>query len=265
MSTPAPDQDFNPFSAPAVAAKVAPNQPGYHLPQYSIVRLGLQLIYYSFVGIALLMILIVAVTFVSFQIAAPGRGPMWGGMFGVMTMMGLGIFAAGIVSFTGFCMCGACPNPNEKTLAFTSIFCFLLYFGASIFGEVPLTMSRGAAGAILSAALQIIGGLASIACSITFCLLLKRIGKNISSRSMERSAQSAMIWFCILIAGTVVFAFGAGVFAAVNANGANPPTGFELGGILFALGFFIVGLGTFFKYLAMLRSGIKELNPNRNV
>ena len=256
MSTPAPDQDFNPFSAPAVAAKVAPNQPGYHLPQYGTVRLGLQLIYYSIAGIALLMILILAITFVG--------GPFLGGMLGVMAS-GLLIFSGGIALFTGFCMCGACPNPNEKTLAFTSIFCFLLYFGASIFGEVPLTMSRGAAGAILSAALQIIGGLASIACSITFCLLLKRIGKNISSRSMERSAQSAMIWFCILIAGTVVFAFGAGVFAAVNANGANPPTGFELGGILFALGFFIVGLGTFFKYLAMLRSGIKELNPNRNV
>ena len=256
MSTPAPDQDFNPFSAPAVAAKVAPNQPGYHLSQYGTIRLGLQLIYYSIAGIALLMILILAITFVG--------GPFLGGMLGVMAS-GLLIFSGGIALFIGFCMCGACPNPNEKTLAFTSILCFLLYFGAAIFGGVPIQMSGGATVAILSAAIQIIGGLASIACSITFCLLLKRIGKNISSQLMEKSAQSAMIWFCILIAGTVVFAFGAGVFAAVNANGANPPTGFELGGILFALGFFIVGLGTFFKYLAMLRSGIKELNPNRNV
>ena len=257
MSTPAPDQDFNPFSAPAVAAKVAPNQPGYHLPQYGTVRLGLQLIYYSIAGIALLMILILAITFVG--------GPFLGGMLGVMAS-GLLIYSGGIALFIGFCMCGACPNPNEKTLAFTSIFCFLLYFGASIFGEVPLTMSRGAAGAILSAAMQMIGGLAGLASSITFCLLLKRIGKNISSPLMEKSAQSAMIWFSVLVGGVVVFAFGAGAFAADNTNGTSIISGsFELFGFLFAVAFFFVGLGTFFKYLAMLRSGIKELNPNRNV
>lgn len=260
MSNATPDQDYNPFSAPAVAAKANPNHlPNIHLTQYNVVRIGLQMIYYSIVAIVLLVILMIALMTISFQ-TARGGGPGLG-TFGDIAIV-LGFFVAGIASFIGFCLCAACPNANEKTLALTSIFCFLLYVGASIFGGFPLAITSGLAGVILAASIQIIGGLASIACSITFCLLLKRIGKNISSQLMEKAAHSAMIWFCVLIGSAVVFGFGVGALA--TANGPDIP-GFELIGFVFAVAFFIVGLGTFFKYLAMLRSGINELKPNKNV
>lgn len=262
MSTPEPD--FNPFSAPAVAAAASPNQPNVQLEQYRTVRLGVQLIYYSIAATALLVILMVVIALVG--ISNPGiRGNMGGtglSTFGVVGLMAFGVVGAMLTSLIGFCMCGACPNPNERTLALASIACFFLYVGSSVLARVLSGISLTQANALTAMSVQLLGGFAGIACLVTFCLLLKQIGRNISSQPMERNSQSAMTWFCVLIGGSFLVAIFVWTYAAASSNNTSRIDG--LFGIFYLAFVVIVGLTTLFKYLAMLRTSIDELKPKTN-
>lgn len=262
MSSPEPDQNLNPFSAPAVAATGNPDQPQTSLGQYSTVRMGLRLMYYSIAAIALLVIFMVVITFASFGLMSGGGNGPGLSLFGAIGLLSLGMIGAFLASLVGICMCGTCPNPNEKTLALTSIVCFFLYVGSSISGRFVLSLFDVQFAAILLTVTRGGGSLASIVGSITFCLLLKRIGKNISSQRMMKTAHNALVWFVILIVSVFVGATLMWVVEISRANSMRPDPGFAF---LFLGIFAIVGLVSFFLYLAMLRAGINELDPNRDV
>jgi len=262
MNNPESDQNVNPFSAPTVAATVNPDQPKIHVGQYSKVRIGLKLMYYSIAAMALLVILMVLLTFTSIgMMSGRGNGPGMS-LFGAMGLMSLGMVGAFLASLVGICMCGSCPNPNEKGLAITSIICFFVYVGSTIFGRFILNLVDVETAMMFFGLNRGAGHLASIVGSVTFCLLLKRIGKNISSQKMIKSAHSALIWFGVLIGGGffgAILMFTATV-ATSRGNGTNPTFA-----IIFVGVFLVVGLGSLFQYLAMLRAGIDELKPDSHV
>lgn len=256
MSNPAPDQ-LNPFSAPTVPAAAPLSQPRVHLAQYGTVRLGLQLIYYSIAAMVGLFVLMLVFTF-----AGIASGEM-GLLAAIAGFVGLGIIAAGLASLVGFCMCGACPNPNERTLAFIAIFCFVAYVAAAVLSSITPIIAQTEAGSFVSMLISAIGNIASIVCTIMFCLLLKRVGKNISSQSLERKSQNALISFLVFL-GFCCLGI-AGMFAIGTFSGQGMPIGLEFYAGMFGLIMAALGLITLFYFLAMLRTGINELRPIQHV
>lgn len=250
MSNTNPDPDFNPYSAPAVVAEASQPQLLIQLEQYRTVRFGLQLIYYSIAAVAILMILLVVSTAIGF-----------GGVTLIFTIVsGMGIFVAALVSIVGFCMCAACPNPNEKTLAFSSILCLMINVAGTLLSNLMPVFAVNETLLIFSGVASAVGSIANFAGSILFCLLLKRIGSNISSDSLKRNSQRALIWFLVLIGIIIFFVVGTSLFGAIGRGW----VGAEALLVIFGLTLIVSGLITFFKFLSMLRTGIDELKLNRH-
>ncbi|QEG24195.1 hypothetical protein [Mariniblastus fucicola] len=260
MSEPLPEKDFNPFATPAIATPADNFQPVIDLARYSTVRIGLQLIYYSVAALALMVISLVVLSFVvgGMQTSGPGGPPP----VAIITILilGLGFVIPSVTALVGFCMCAACPHPNEKSLAVMSIIAFFLNFAAAFLGGL-------AAGGInvgaLSTLISLIGNMAGIACLVFFCLLLKRIGKNIGSELMQKNSKSTLGWFITFIVVGIGGSFAVGVLAYAFAS-SRGLSGFSMLAIPLATGMLVLSLGTFFKFLSMLRSSIKELSPRTN-
>ena len=262
MSNQIPAQpEFNPYSTPAVDTSQNIPFSEMQLGQYATVRTGLKLIYYSIAAVAIIAIVITFIGLASAGFMAQsvnaGVGAAELGFAGVLFAGGTGILIAGITSIIGFCMCATCPNPNEKTLAIVSIVAFFISFGVSILSGI-----LEAAGAGLSAivALPIVSNIAQIVFMVTFCLLLKRIGSNISSAPLERRSKSALVWFGLLVS-TMVVGFIAMVVILPFAPDRDV---FAIGAVIPGLAIIVLGLGTLFQSLAMLRLGIVELTPKHD-
>lgn len=259
-----PDPQFNPFATPGVA--VAPSgiaSTSLPLQRYSLVRIGLQMVYYSIAAMFLMLILIVAVSLFGFSMlrAGPGGGPPPGlGLMGLGMGLGvLGVIAAFITMLVGFCLCIATPNSNEKPLAIISVVCFFLSFGLGFVGGI----FDGPGTETMSAIFTMVGNISSCASSVVFCMFLKRVGQNITSEVLRKSAHSALIWISLTF---VVAIFGGGLLAILGGTGAfsinrNSEDLLAIIGIPFGLAMIVLGLGTLFSYLAMLRTGINELKP----
>lgn len=252
MSNTTPGPNFNPYSAPAVAVEANPQQPWIQLAQYRTVRLGLQLIYYSIAAMAGFMILLLVSSIFL------GAGNLISAV-----LVGLGFIVAALVSVIGFCMCAACPNPNEKTLAFSSILCLMINVAGTLLSSLLPVFAVNEPLLVFSAVVSIAGSIANFVGSILFCLLLKRIGSNISSDPMKRNAQSALNWFLVLTCFVVLFVAGAFFLGTMFAGGGRPG-GIEIFIGIFALVMIVLGLITFFKFLSMLRTGINELDSSRH-
>ena len=113
---------------------------------------------------------------------------------------------------------------------------------------------------IFSGVASAVGSIANFAGSILFCLLLKRIGSNISSDSLKRNSQRALIWFLVLIGIIIFFVVGASLFGAIGRGW----VGAEALLVIFGLTLIVSGLITLFVFLSMLRTGIDELKLNRH-
>ena len=186
------ETEANPFASPTVATAANIPSEKTHLQQYSTVRTGLQLTYYSIAAIAVALILVVAVSVFNFN----GQAELGTMFFGTMALFTLIVFVAGAASLVGFCMCAASPHPKERQLAFISIAGFICYIAASIASAV---MEGGGFPGMVQI-LSLAGTIANVVSTITFCLLLKRIGKNISKPKMAKAAHSAMLWYISLLA-----------------------------------------------------------------
>ena len=267
MSSQLPAQpEFNPYSTPAVDTSQNIPFSEMQLGQYATVRTGLKLIYYSIAAVAIIAIVITFVGLASAGFMAQsvnaGVGAAELGFAGVLFAGGTGIFIAGITSIIGFCMCATCPNPNEKTLAIVSIVAFFISFGVSILSGILEAAGAGLSTivALPIVALPIVSNIAQIVFMVTFCLLLKRIGSNISSAPLERRSKSALVWFGLLVS-TMVVGFIAMVVILPFAPDRDV---FAIGAVIPGLAIIVLGLGTLFQSLAMLRLGIVELTPKHD-
>ena len=144
----------------------------------------------------------------------------------------------------------ASPQPDEKPLAIGSVACFILSIGGTFVGTgLNWFVGGGNAEVFLYTAAGILSNISTIC----FCLLLRRIGRNISSSSLEKAAYSMLVWYEIFFA----ICIGAGVAVAMSS--------FQSAALWLwvssSIAIVIVALIILLKYLAMLRSGITELKP----
>ena len=245
------EPEFNPFAAPAIAPTANGALPELRLKQYATVRLGLQLIHYAVTAIATVIVLVFLFSFMGPVVSRylPRQVFMT-----VAVLFPLGILAAIIVSLVGFCLCTACPNPNEKWLARTMIVCTLICFGASIceiyFGSRypdPNYVTENRVPLLIAC-------LAIIAAMFMFCFLLKQIGMNISSEAMQKNAHITLVWFGLLIAVSI---------GIILASATEIAPRFNWPSLVFGLILLTVALtlGTLFQFLSLVRNGIHELRP----
>ena len=259
-----PAPEFNPFATPNVASITNAAVDDVPLQKYSLVRNGLQLVYYSIAAIFLMAILIVVGAFVGFSSIGPGPnggGPPNGFGF-LMIAMGLGalgMFGAFIAMFVGFCLCLATPNSNEKPLATISVICLVLSIGLAMASGV---LEEFASSALLAAVLSFIGNILQCVSTIAFCMFIRRVGENISSLSLQRSAKSALTWMGLLYGVALIGGVSVAILGGMSSV-SGPSTGdlFAIIMIPFGLAMIVLGLGALFTYLAMLRTGINELKP----
>lgn len=247
------DNRSNPYAPPRVSPASAPaiSAGDISLGQYKTVRSGLQMIYYSIGVIAGVCVVFLATAFI-FAIATDG--PAASGFREIFFATGLVCIVTVFVSIVGLCMTLTSPRSDEKFLATTSNVCFFL---SILGGGISFGMTgRGESAGML---LMLIATVAATASPIFFCLLLKRIGRNISNSRMQKSARSTLVWHGILF-GVCIVAWVAVLF--LFANRGSSFISISLINLL-SLGAYVVILGvaltTLFKYLAMLRSGISEL------
>jgi hypothetical protein len=266
---------INPFATPDVHSFAKPQFPDVDLRQYASVRSGLQFIYYSVFALILIMILgVVLLGLLGMYSAAPNSGgnnaiATTAGV--IMTLFGLGILTTLIASFIGLCRCTSCPNPNEKTLAITSVLGTVFYFIGSILSVLGGVGPVSQPVAIASVAGSLLGPVALFVGTIAFCLFLKRIGSNISSRRMKRSSHAALIWFILLnlVSALGFLLLGVLIFFAIGARPGGPPSTAGPAMVMFTIPFLIavvvLGFGTMFQFLSMLVNAIHELKPHTDV
>lgn len=255
----------NPFAAPSVAAAesvhplTAEGMPP--LAQYSVVRTGLRLIYYSIATVAGLFVVMMVL---GFALSVSGGGASMGGG-SLFFLAGIVSLVAMLVMLVGFCMTIACPQSDEKPRAVISVLSFFLAFGISMVGNLFwVRLASPSNMAVASLAVSLCSNLLYLVSSVLFCLLLKRIGRNISSRRLERNARSMLVWYGILF---VVFIVAGGLMSFTAFTSMGPSGGrsssfarnSQLLGVVGGLAILVVALVVLFKYLAMLRAGIDEL------
>ena len=267
-----PEQpEINPFATPGVVARVDPGQSDLDLKQYATVRMGLQFISYSAVALILLTIL---ATILFGMIAMYSSGPNMGGndaiqmtAFFTMLLFLVGMLGTTVGSLIGVCMCASCPNPNEKGLAITSVMSIFAYLGISVLSVFSGTVF-GVAGpgnqsmAVINFVASLLGTVAFTVGTVTFCLLFKRIGANISSERLSKSAHVAMIWFILLNVVSIVGFILLVVVAWFSfANGPGVMVFFAIVAIPLSIVVIAMGFGTLVQFLSMVSNGIQDLKP----
>jgi len=265
MNIPSSDPEFNPFSAPA-SVETASNAPKLTIPLigYSTVRRGLQLIYYSIAAMALMVISMLLMGLAGIFMSNSSVSGFEASGMAIFGLFGLTVIGAMLAYLVGICMCCASPNPNEKGLAVSACICFFANIGASVLQQVLAFVSTDETVFILIAIVSNLGSLAGVASTILFCLLLKKIGTNIGSQLLEQASKSALNWFFLLIGVAIVGVVAMIGFAFLGGTGGMRTNAGAGVLIVFGLGFLFLGLGSFFKYLAMIRTGIDELKPPSN-
>ena len=249
------DNLSNPFASPGVAttSEQFAAAVGYSLQQYATVRTGLKMIYYSIATLAAIVILGIIFSFIGVS-----NGPEMVAARLVVMAVGIAALVAMLMLIVGFCMTLGTPRSDEKTLAIISVVCFFVSIGLFLLS----TFLLGGMGAVF---LSLGTNLLNVVSTILFCLFLKRVGRNISSSRLEKSARSTLVWYgiffvvCIVGAAMMWLSF-ASVSPSPNAGRGVPSTLTWLP-LIFGLVMVVVALTTLFKYLAMLRTGIDELAP----
>lgn len=247
-------EQTNPYSTPTVTSKVAQSEV-ISVEQYSTVRRGFQLIYYSVAVIAGMVVLLVVLSLLGSGMSPTNSSASSSVVVGAFALFGLTVVAAGLAMLVGFCMCAACPNPNEKTKA--------AVFLVSFFLGMILGIASGVLEEFQPVSAMIcewLSSLLNVVSTVAFCLFVMQIGTNISSKNLYKSSKSALTWYGVLIGGALAFV---AVTIAIAASGSQAvDSSFmivtPLAGILA-----VIGLGAFFKFLSMIRSGIVELKPKQ--
>ena len=265
-----PEGQANPFAFPASMA-VAESDPAAEmkppLAQYSKVRRSLQLIYYSIATLAGMLVLLLLVVFVLIAIGEP-EGPSdsvaASAFRGFTNLCGIVSLIAIVVMLVGFCMTIACPRPDERLRAISSVVCFFLSASILIAGNIFMMdqlYPPDSATAYLF--LSFVACILSFASAFLFCMLLERIGRNISSSRLEKIAGSLLVWYVILL---IVVLVGGGImsFDVFNNDRANRTNLLSdnaqlLLGPVWVLATFGIALTVLLKSLAMLTIGIEEL------
>ena len=262
MADTSEDDQANPFASPKTATASKPaDHPKIPLEHYAKVRLGLQIVYNSIGILAGVFVLTSAsAVFLVFTVSSTGGSALRTLFF---SCIGLICLIAMLALIAGFCMTLASPRRDEKTFAITSVVCFFL----AIAGAFAGTLLAWAAGIGLGALLSLTASVLSNVSAISFCLLLKRIGRNIASFRLQVSARSMLVWygifFTIGVTGLIVMLLSS--FQLRRATGPQNSSSeivfIDWFGTVFGFAIFIVALVNLFKYLAMLRTGINELKP----
>lgn len=249
----------NPYASPGYIKMPAKPKPGLHggapLARYQTVRRGLQFIYYAIVTSILFFIALIGVGTVSAFVAFGEIGVL--AKLGVLGVVGL-FLACGFCVVTGFFMCLWAPEPNEKSKSLTFVALHVLSFLISLIGALTMGVMVNAEPTIITARLilNLVTNLMVFAANIFFILFIMQIGKNIKSAALVGSAKSAMKWLIAIVVGMVLLIASTSV--ALMLGPANVDGTFLLtaGASIVLL---IVGLGAFFKIMAMIRAGITHL------
>ena len=214
------------------------------------------MIYYSIATLAVVVILSTVFAFIGVS-----NGPeAMAVQAGFRLLLGLLLRIAMLALIVGFCMTLATPRSDEKSLAIISVVCFILSIGIVFLG---FFFVGGAGSPFLSLGMNLL----NVVSAILFCLFLKRVGRNISSLRLEKSARSMLVWYgiffvvCIVGAAMMWLSF-ASVSPSPNA-GRGASSALRLLPAIFGIVMVGVALTTLFKYLAMLRAGIDELRPRQ--
>lgn len=257
MSKLSEQPDFNPFATPSVVPDVNLAPSNIDLGHYASVRTGLQFIYYSAASLVLLFILVL-IMFGLIAMYSVGQNPAGNSAMDTTAVIAALLFCVGVLGATvatliGLCMCVASPNPNEMGFAITSVLSIFVYVGVAVLSAIF------AGSGISSFAVSLLGTVACIVGTIAFCLLLKRIGANISSERLSKSAHAFMVWFILFIA-----VFFVGVIALIAGSVQGGMAGFTMFAIPFSLAVIVLGFGNLVQFLSMLKNGIHELKPRAN-
>ena len=246
---------LNPYASPRTSpVNVAVDATSeVSLIAYTTVRTGLKMMYYSngtLAGIAVLLV-------VSGFVLDYGGDPVRSGFPSILLASVLMSLITTLVLIVGFFMTMASPRPDEKFFAITSVLCFCLSIGTAIVGS---GLMRGAGGIV--GALLVLGSIIpSNASAIAFCLLLKRVGRNISSSRMQKSARLMLVWYGIFFVVCTVGGIALMIIVFQPNPTGQPRFSYNSGLFVVVSGLLMgnVALITLFVYLAMLRNAIKEL------
>ena len=221
------------------------------LSQYKTVRLGLQLIYNS-IGVIAGVFLLTIASGISLTLVFGRRG---GTIPTEIAFAASGVICliAILAMIVGFCMMLASPNRSERTLAIFAVACGLLSIGGTLadsilawVGFIPAWTGRVDAGAAIPLLAIVLGSVSAVC----FCLLLRRIGQNISSSLLQKNARFMLVGICIFYSVGIV-----GVAVMLG------PSSF---GRFFAVVIAAVALITFFLFLATVKTAINELKPQQS-
>ena len=182
------ENQVNPFSPPRTLAASEVGE--ISLGQYKTVRLGLQMILIS-IGIFVGFFVLAMFSASLFALASRSSGTGVPRVFA--TFCGLMLLAWLLTFVGGFFMTLASPRANEKPIAIASVTCFLLAIGAAFVGAGMTWFAGEDAELFLYIGASILSNISTIC----FCLLLRRIGQNISSSNLENSAYSMLVWYAI--------------------------------------------------------------------
>ena len=251
MTSPDEDTDFNPFASPRTSPPSESDSDAREisLSQYAMVRLGLRMIYNS-IGVLAGVFLMTVLT--GGLVAANGRGI--GNIFPATLVFFAYSLICSIVVLAlvaGFCMTLTSPRRNEKSLATISVFCFFLSIGGVVVGiSIPrlLFLITGVSAEVL---VPLAVSIPINVSAIFFCLFLKRVGQNISSSQLEKSAGSMLVWYGLFL---LVWVAGWVTMLVYTVDW------FE---VAFGLTMVVVAFVSLFKFLAMIRTGTFELKPRQ--
>ena len=250
---------FNPYASPRVSPVNVPEDATSEvsLIAYTTVRTGLKMMYYSIGTLAGIAVLLVF----SSLVLDYGGDPVNSGFSSILLASVLMSVITTLVLIVGSFMTMVSPSPDEKFYAIISVLCFCLSIGTAFVGSGLIWSIEGIIGPLF-----ILGSnIPSNASAIAFCLLLKRIGRNIASSRMQKSARLMLVWYGIFFVVCTVGGYALMIIVFQPAPTGQPRFSYNSGFFMvvssYAIG--IVALITLFVYLAMLRDGIKELKPRR--
>ncbi|MFT7631499.1 MAG: putative Zn finger-like uncharacterized protein [Mariniblastus sp.] len=237
------------------------------LSGYGVARTGMWIVFISWTTMMVLMIIIYAFSWLADIAPKTSESITQSSVFGViaLVMVGLMLFSVGMVVI-GQIVCIFSPNKDEKTfagLAVGSLFAAVIVpIVAALLGSlseaaVDATNAGDGAKAVIGLMLivTIISAYALLLANMFFFIVyFKRIGKNIRSKAVMESAQTAMVvWLA-----AIVIALLAGVTMVVLAFVLDRDESFQtvvkIVGLLNAiLGFSVMG-----TLIVMVKSAIQK-------
>ena len=239
--------------------------------EYKMVRLGLQLFYYSLLAMIGGGLLVIFGTTVLALVSG------FGAMESLLLLLPFGILcvASMLLMLVGYCMCVAAPRPNERNMAIwmlvTQFLGIALAVVSALIVSVPSDFEMALDPTIVSetqaiseaetsllgveSIFDLLGNVLTIISSFCFVFFCKRIGQNVGSDKLVKDSLSTLYWYIAMTVCT-------GIFVAATPLLMTSPDDWGVVTLVLIVLFATAGLGSFFKMVMMLQAAIKTLGPS---